>query len=65
MNILVVQFITNALSSQDEEEARDRDVLSKKRGSVAAYLRSLRSDDPLNKGHPRSVEQDLETVKTF
>ena len=27
---------------------------------VAAYLRSLRADDPLNKGHPRSVKQKLE-----
>ena len=32
---------------------------------VAAHLRSLRSDDPLNKAHPRSIEQELETVKTF
>ena len=26
-----------------------------KRGSVAAHLRSLRSDDPLNKGHSRFI----------
>ena len=32
---------------------------------VAARLRSLRSDDPLNKGHPRSIKQELETFKTF
>ena len=32
---------------------------------VAAHLRSLRLDDPLSKGHPRSIEQELETVKTF
>ena len=32
---------------------------------VAAHLRSLRSDDPLGRGHPRSIEQELETVKTF
>ena len=32
---------------------------------VAAHLRSLRSDDPLSKGHPRSIEQELETVRTF
>ena len=31
-----------------------------KRGSVAAHLRSLRSDDPLNKGHPRPIKQKLE-----
>ena len=30
-------------------------VLSKRRGSAAAHLQSLRSDDPLNKGHPRSI----------
>ena len=29
---------------------------SKEGGSVAAHLRSLRSDDPLNKGHPRSLQ---------
>ena len=28
--------------------------------SVAARLRSLRSDDPLSKGHPRSMKQGLE-----
>ena len=27
---------------------------------VATCLRSLWSDDPLNKGHPRSIEQGLE-----
>ena len=38
------------------------DVVS---GAVAARLRSLRSDDPLSKGHPRSIKQELETLKTF
>ena len=33
--------------------------------AVATRLRSLRSDDPLNKGHPRSIKQELETFKTF
>ena len=28
--------------------------------SVAARLRSLRTDDPLRKGHPRSIKQQLE-----
>ena len=28
--------------------------------AVAARLRSLRSDDPLNKGHPRPIKQNLE-----
>ena len=27
--------------------------------SVAAHLRSLRSDDPPNKGHPRAIKQGL------
>ena len=27
--------------------------------SVAAHLRSLRSDDPLSKGHPRPIKQRL------
>ena len=27
---------------------------------VAARLRNLRSDDPLGKGHPRSIKQGLE-----
>ena len=33
--------------------------------TVAAHLRSLRPDDPLSKGHPRSIKQQLETLKTF
>ena len=57
------KFITAAYT-QDEEENRDRDVFSGKKGSVAARLRTLRSDDPLSKGYPRSVEQELETFQT-
>ena len=38
---------------------------SKERGSVAAHLRSLRSDDPLSKGHPRSVKEIKTAVKTI
>ena len=34
-------------------------------GVVAARLRSLRSDDPSSKGHPRSIKQELETRKHF
>ena len=30
--------------------------------TVAARLRSLRTNDPLNKGHPRSIWQKLETA---
>ena len=29
--------------------------------AVAARLRSLRSDDPSSKGHPRSMKQESET----
>ena len=36
-NTPIVQSIIAATSSQDEEEVRDREVLSKKRGSVAAH----------------------------
>ena len=30
-----------------------------KEGSVAAHLRSLRSDDPLNQGYPRSIKKEI------
>ena len=33
--------------------------------TVAARLRSVRSDDPLSKGHPRFIKQRLKTVKTL
>ena len=36
-----------------------------KMGSVAARLRSLRSDAPSSKGNPRSIKQELETWKHF
>ena len=32
---------------------------------VAARLRSLRTDDPSSKGHPRSIRQEFETWKHF
>ena len=32
----------------------------KRKLSLGAHLRSLRSDDPLNKGHPRSIKHELE-----
>ena len=32
--------------------------------TVTAHLRSLRTDDPLSKGHPRSINQELEDTKT-
>ena len=36
----------------------------KEGGKVAAHLRSLRSDDPLNKGHPRSIWRKVEKEAT-
>ena len=36
-----------------------------KKVHVAARLRSLRSNDPSSKGHPRSIKQELETWKHF
>ena len=38
-----------------EKKSRIWNVLSKKSGSVAARLRSLRTDNPMNKEHSRSV----------
>ena len=43
-----------------EKKVEPGNVLSKRRGSVAAHLRSLRTDDPLNKGHPKSIEKEVE-----
>ena len=40
-------------------------MTTSKFAAVAARLRSLRTDDPLSKGHPRSVKQELETLKIF
>ena len=54
-----------AAAPKAENEIEPGNVLSKRRGSVAARLRSRRSDDPLSKGHPRSIKQELETLKTF
>ena len=34
--------------------------LSKRVGSDAARLLSLGTDDPLNRGHPRSIEKEVE-----
>ena len=45
---------------KSEKEIQPGNVLSKRKGSVAAHLQSLRSDNPLSKGHPRSIKQELE-----
>ena len=45
-----------------EKEEKPGNVLSKRRGSVAAHLRSLRSDDSPSKGHPRPINQKLRIV---
>ena len=44
---------------RQKKKVEHGNVLSKRRGSVAAYLRSLRSDDRLSKGHPRFIKQRL------
>ena len=48
-------------SLEIEKKIEPRNVLSKRWGSVAERLRSLRTDDPSSKGHPRSIKQELET----
>ena len=49
-----------ATAPKAEKEIEPGNVLSKKRGSVEARLRSLRSDNLLSKGRPRSIKQKLE-----
>ena len=49
-----------AAAAKAEKEIEPGNVLSKSGGSVAAHLRSLRSDDPLNKEHPGSIEKEVE-----
>ena len=51
---------TPAASKSTEKEDKPGNVLSQRRGSVAAHLRSLRADDPNSKGHPRSIKQKIE-----
>ena len=43
-----------------EKRIEPGNVLSKRRGSVAAHLRSLRLDNSLSEGHPRPIKQELE-----
>ena len=47
-------------SIQAEKEIEPGNVLSKGKGSVAARLRSLRTDDLFSKGHPMFINQELE-----
>ena len=49
-----------AATPKAEKEPGNLLGMCKRRVSVTARLRSLRSDDPLNKGHPRSIKQQLE-----
>ena len=58
--ILALNSYPTAAASKAEMEIEPGNVLSKRRGIVAASLRSLRTDDPLIKGHPRSINQELE-----
>ena len=47
--------IATVTAPKTEKKIEPGNVLSKRGGSVAAHLRSLRSVDPLSKGHPRSI----------
>ena len=58
-------FPAAVTAQENEKKIEPGNVLSKRRGSVAARLRSLRSDNPSSKGHPRSIKQELETWKHF
>ena len=51
--------IATVTAPKTEEKIEPENVLSNRGGSVAAHLRSLRSDDPLRKGHPRPIKQRL------
>ena len=51
--------IAAVTSPQDEAKTGDGNILSKKRRSVAAHLQSLRTDDPFDKGLPRSIKREL------
>ena len=52
-----------ATTSKAEKEIDPGNVLSRKRGSDAARLRSLRTDYPLGKGHSMSINKELELWK--
>ena len=51
--------IATVTAPKTKEKIKPGNVLSKRGGSVAARLRSLRSADPLSKGHPRPIKQRL------
>ena len=56
--------VTAAITSaKAEKKVEPGNVLSKRGGSVAAHLRSLR-DDPLNKGHLRSIKKEINCRNT-
>ena len=64
----ITESITAAITSAKAEKiVEPGNVLSKRSGSVAARLQSLRTDDPLNKGHPRSIEKGVElwNIQTY
>ena len=44
-----------AAAPKTEKKVEPGNVLSKRGGSVAAHLRSLRADNPSSKGHPRPI----------
>ena len=53
--------LPSGATPQNEKEIEHWNVLSKKSGSVAAYLRSLRADAPESEGHSCHVEKRLKT----
>ena len=54
-NLSAAQSIPAVTTSQDEKQVRNKQVLSKNRGSVAACLRIQRTNNSPNKGHSRTV----------
>ena len=60
IHLLRRALVLPAAFKSTEKETKPGNVLSKRRGSVAAHLRSLRADDPVSKRHPRPIKQKLE-----
>ena len=61
----ITESLTAAITSaKAEKKVEPGNVLSKRGGSVAARLRILRTDNPLNEGHPKSIEKE-ENCETF
>ena len=59
-SVALIPCFTPPPPRAQKKEDKPGNVLSQKRGSVAAHLRSLRADDPISKGHPRPIKQKIE-----